>query len=480
MTASLTPWEGGGGPTMFGASWLPDAGLGLDLGAVGYREDEYRFSGTADLYRHGDDGRPVVARAGVPFTTRVVVRRPVAADGFSGTVHLEPLHPDADGALTWRALYPYLVRRGHAHVGVAVFAGATALLRDRVDPSRYGALELREDGCGYDVMSQLVRALRDPAEGAALFGRTVDQLYLSGWSATGSFCRIFLNEGFHERSRQADGSPCVDGALVAISSGARTFGYPALSEGSPVVPVGDPRRRIQPAGIPVIELLSEYEAEGSATTTRQDADEAEDRYRLYQVAGSSHSSGPPSPAALVAAAQLERAGVEVGTCQILEDPTDGRLDFVARAVAALLERWARDELPPPRAAPLRRLDDPAAAPKGIAEGALPLERDGDGNAVGGVRTVWVDVPVASYLPHSTPRPGACKGSPFAPVQDPASFADLIGHRRPFSVDVLSARYGNPSRYVAEVSRRADELVAEGWLLAPEAAELVEAARQTRW
>ncbi len=43
---------------------------------LGYLEEEHLVSGTADLYGYDHSGQTVLARAAVPFTTRLLVRRP--------------------------------------------------------------------------------------------------------------------------------------------------------------------------------------------------------------------------------------------------------------------------------------------------------------------------------------------------------------------------------------------------------------------
>src|SRR5690606_34015656 len=52
-----------------------------------------------------------------PYTTRIIVARPRAAEAFSGVVILEPLHPRGRPSAGVRLL-PYLLAAGHAWVGV--------------------------------------------------------------------------------------------------------------------------------------------------------------------------------------------------------------------------------------------------------------------------------------------------------------------------------------------------------------------------
>ena len=50
--------------------------------------------------------------ADVPYTTRLLARRPADPDRASGTVHLEPLHVLGEGAPTWGVAHTQILRRG--------------------------------------------------------------------------------------------------------------------------------------------------------------------------------------------------------------------------------------------------------------------------------------------------------------------------------------------------------------------------------
>ena len=54
----------------------------LDLAASGYVEEEFYVSGVADAF--ATDGAKLASS--VPYRTRVIVRRPVSANNFNGTV----------------------------------------------------------------------------------------------------------------------------------------------------------------------------------------------------------------------------------------------------------------------------------------------------------------------------------------------------------------------------------------------------------
>src|SRR4051812_10061501 len=56
------------------------------LDAYGYVEEEYAVTGTAQIYDWNADGSLTVRHRDLPYTTRVLVRRPSDPAKFSGTV----------------------------------------------------------------------------------------------------------------------------------------------------------------------------------------------------------------------------------------------------------------------------------------------------------------------------------------------------------------------------------------------------------
>jgi hypothetical protein len=257
-----------GDSSPLGAAWLPGPGRGVDLAAHGYVEQEYLVRGQADDWTWDDRLQPVPAGP-QPFTTRILLRRPADPAAFSGAVYLEPNHADYDRSLTWSATAPWLVRSGHAHVGVTQEIAALPDLA-RWDPARYRALSIPRPGQRWEITGLVAALIKGGALGG-LAGYPVSRVIMSGWSQTGTFCRTFLGEGFHARS-QAGGRPAVDGYVICISSGgAARPGYGVLRPPA-AAPLDDPRRTIGAHGVPVIELLSEGESETHRAVLRPDSD----------------------------------------------------------------------------------------------------------------------------------------------------------------------------------------------------------------
>jgi hypothetical protein len=76
--------------------------------------------------------------------------------------------------------------------------------------------------------------------------------------------------------------------------------------------------------------------------------------------------------------------------------------------------------------------------------------------MGGVRSTYVDVPVAKY------------GVPNAADPRPGSRADFVcaiaGYETPLAAESLRAMYKSKQDYVSQVERRLKQLIDEGWFL----------------
>lgn len=444
-------------PPAFGTAFLAP-GVGVDLGPVGYLEEEYLLEGRGGVWATtAEPGRPDRREDGIPYTTRVLVRRPTHPERASGVVHLEPLHPHRDGGLTWRGAARHILRSGDAWVGVTVYAHQAEVLRERIAPDRYADLRLPAGGLEWDILGDTAAALRD----GTLPGLTARRVILSGWSATGSLVRVFVREGFAARR-----PGLIDGAVVFISSGgAGEAGYPALSPDSTPVPLDDPRRTIRDAGIPVFEVLSETESETHEHQTRADSDADGDRYRLYQVAGTAHEE-PWLRGVLTNSAMLEAVGIPApDAARVIEEYGDGRLDLVAHAALAHLATWL-DGGPPPPSFGRFGYDGPA-----VGENRR-LARDPDGNVIGGVRPPWIEAPLAAYAPHGTPVSAT-------PSVEEFFGAKLTGTMTPFPRARVLAAYPDEAAYREAFEAATGRLERDGMLL-PAGAEELRASIADRW
>jgi hypothetical protein len=184
--------------------------------------------------------------------------------------------------------------------------------------------------------------------------------------------------------------------------------------------------------VPVISLTGPQQwmdhAIGPGTDRmRPDRDGHRRGYRTYEIAGGAHINGPG--------------------CGL--PASDLRLEHVFRLCVDHLKRWAAGEAVPPRGQRVA-VDDSL-----VAQGRSPRpKRDEHGNPIGGLRSIFVDVPRATYR--------VCRET-------------NSGVMQPFGEDTLVALYGTRGRYLELVRERAAALVAAGWLLAADAGEVIAAA-----
>ena len=422
-------------------------GVAKQLAAAGYVEEELVVRGEADLYTYDANWNTQQRCAGVPFRTRLIVRRPAKPDASRATdAVFEALHPAGDMASAWPRTGRTILREGMTWIGVTQDVFGLRALKG-FKPERYADLDIPEPGLGFDIVARIAAWLRGPESPLPEFA----QLYMTGASFTGTFQRVFIGDGFHARARRPDGGPAIDGYLIQISSGAFMLGgYHALSDGTPVPPAGDRRRTIPPLDVPVIEILSEGEAETNAGSRRHDSDAPDDRYRLYEVPGAAHMTAHDAgPLAL----------------PVVETPSDFPMDMLVGGALLNLRRWVTQNVPPPRAERLQTLSDRDAGPRGRRDEAFPLRRDEHGNAVGGLRSPWVDLPIASYYPHSTPR--SQDGPPRDPSArirlEPADVADLMGCMTLFPPEKLKALYGTPERFDRKLDAALQRMVNARWI-----------------
>src|SRR4051812_15229755 len=168
-----------------------------------YTENEYFFSGDATQLSSG---------ATAPFTSRMLVRLPRAAERFSGTVVVEWLNVTGQSDLetAWPVEAKYLMRHGIGYVGVSaqlagVCCGPTTL--KGWDPTRYAPLVHPEDVFSYDIYSQALRALRHPGGNRTsstqpirvnpMRGMPVRHLVATGASQSALYLTSFVNKHYN-------------------------------------------------------------------------------------------------------------------------------------------------------------------------------------------------------------------------------------------------------------------------------------------
>ncbi len=88
---------------MLGAEDVPGGPPRVDFAGNGYVEEECFISGAANLYRYDDKWNRVLKQPDIPYTTRMILRRPTDHSKFSGNIQFECSHRLFGGTLAWSA-----------------------------------------------------------------------------------------------------------------------------------------------------------------------------------------------------------------------------------------------------------------------------------------------------------------------------------------------------------------------------------------
>lgn len=411
--------------------------------ADGYSECEYLLSGAANTYAGPATGPVAVVSVGNRYVTRILVRHPTNSADFSGRVVVEPFNTSfgLDRDALWARVGDLIQAEGDAWVGVTTRAAGAAELR-KLDSARYGELDFPSNEFAWDALRDLGVLIKngDGPSPLALFA--VRRVYLGGYSQSAVDVATFAM-AFNATARLPDGSAIYDGYFPA----ARAASCAAIASGAQWRPAME-YSSMRGVDVPVIEVQPQSDVEGfraelggaefvnpgSASVRRPDSDFKSDRYRLYEIAGAPH-------VARLAGCEGSGSGF----------PTS----VFVRAALRLLFDWVEDSVPAPRAPRiLVHMDGPVSA-------AL---LDQHGNARGGVRSPYLDAPLATYEAHSNPGP----------------MCQLAGRETLLPREALVARYGEPDQYTSEFTAALDAAIGTGFILPTDRKRILQhAADQAR-
>ena len=429
-----------------------------DLSKVGYVEEEDLVSGTANVYEYVDDAaqRPEVrvATPDVPYTTRILVRKPAKPAQFNGTVFVDVLNATAgwDGDAIWYGTYEYLIRSGAAWVGVSTKPVTVNFLRDgwgrppwpTRNAGRYATLSMPAFGQVWDMMTQVGELLKSGSNGDnPMAAYDVRRLIMVGYSQSAAYQVTYANS-FHEMTRMADGTPVYDGYDVS-AGGARAKDVTGASPATENLPLGDLRNRVH-VDAPVIKFQTQTEVVNFPSYPTRQSEAETPWIRTYEVVGASHVDAIRDVEG--GKALVRDLGLPPSFCPAPANPKNPlRTGHYESAAMENLIRWIEDGTPPP---PSRFMELDTSTP-----GVIALARDADGNVLGGVRPPELRTPVGTYF-ESNAGPGFC---------------GLYGGFSPFSEDRLRELYPRWGSYVSDFVRDVSDAVRERYLLPADAVQL---------
>jgi hypothetical protein len=246
-----------------------------------------------------------------------------------------------------------------------------------------------------------------------------------------------------------------DGFLIHSRGAGGPFGAPLSESPQPSIPSPPIVRIRTDVDVPVLTLQTETDVVFFGSGNARQDDTAQ--IRLWEVPGTAHADTytivtgmtdlgkDPSIADLV----ITTTPGGFFTCPV--PINSGPLHFVLNAAISALHRWARRGTPPPTAP---RLD--------ISPG-LVVARDAHGNALGGIRTPQLDVPIATYSGGGQSGGIACL---------------LFGTTTPLDAPTLQSLYPTHRAYVAAFRKATTDAVRAGFLLKRDAKLLKKWAAQS--
>jgi hypothetical protein len=398
-----------------------------DLSKFGYVQQEFFISGTIGQ--------------GLPYTTRLLVRRPADSRKFSGIVIAESIR--SSGIRSMWMERRYMMTHGHAYVEIGSNLSINTLVKPS-NPARYAALNVPNPQPGtlvfghvQEIAAQAGLLLRSNVPNGPFHGTKVRHVLLAGCSEQGMFVRLYMRDS-HALYRTANGHSIFDGYFPAC-----------VGDWPPVVtragPAGGANFTQPPVEVPVIMLATSEPAgfpQDGRRYRRPDSDTPSDKFRLYEVAAMPHG--------------LDTRGFSFGMSNTVNcDGPKPRSNFPgaypANNALDKLIRWVDKGTPPPKAARLE-----------VESATGPVVMDQFGNPKGGVRTTTIEVPTAAYRLCQTGK---------VTIINPAGIDFSAAYMVPLTREQLKQLYPTPQTYVAKVDRSLDKLVREGWYLAEDARQV---------
>jgi hypothetical protein len=423
-----------------------------------YAEDEYLIDGISNIYQEDENGKVAVLYPNAPYVNRMLVRRPKNPARFSGNVVVEVLNPSAryDIDRIWVETWRYLVSHGDIYIGITSKGDVLGSLK-KFDSRRYAEMHWKnplpdrpvprqvpfpvlvenENGMLWDMLSDLSMALRSDTALNPICGYGNPYVYLAGWSQCGSFITRY-RETFADQASANIGKPVFDGYFHA-GAGSSRAPINSFTE-SELFWTNRPDFKGYIAS-PEPFMVINTETETPHTRWKGDIDTPQARFRVYEIAGSSHDNKYNLTDYYADKTDVKKIGLDQLFYGIEPFPMDLPYEYLFASAMRNLFAWVRQGVPAPASKILDKFADGES------------KKDALGNSIGGLRSPFVDYPTGVYSKYCTLK------------DDPSKQRDFWGHVRPFSPDMLKALYGTLENHEKLVAARTDELIAQGYLIA---------------
>ena len=443
-------------------------GTMFNIKSVGYQSREFFISGTASSYlpigELSSDGQWIIQENDqAEYTTRIMVKRPIDPADFNGTVVVEwnNVSGNTDAPAEWNFAHTEFTREGYVWVGVSAQrkgidnVGEIGLLDGILDaslktvnPARYNILNHPGDSYSYSMFHQIAQKIRYPEDEGFLGGLTIERMIAAGESQSAARMITYINllgktdglfDGFFVHSRFGSSAPVSESPLEAAIPPA-------------IVNIREDLEK------PVLLLQTETDLfvesflPGNAYENRQDDSEY---FRLWEVAGTAHADtystlGLFDRGTTSYYAQLVSLSFAVPFVAPCENPVNGNPihHFTVNAGFHALDKWLREGVPP------------SVADRLEIEDGSRIALDEHGNGLGGIRSPYVDAPLAT----------------FSGIGEGHIMCMIFGEMKMFDREQLAEIYSSREEYLDRVRASLDESLNKEFLR-PDDAEKIWRASQ---
>jgi hypothetical protein len=325
------------------------------------------------------------------------------------------------------------------------------------DPTRYASLRHPGDAFAYDIFSQIGGRVRTAEHENVLRELRVQHVVAVGESQSAMFLTTYVNavdplaqiyDGFLVHSRFASAAPLDDSSIFDESQSSTTQ----------AVTFRDDLR------VPLVAIITETDLFGGVRQgyyfVRQPDNQ---RLRVWEIPGAAHADNYTILVAPIdsGSAPLDDIVAAYAPTNMLMGQQLGHYinfapqhHYVVQAALAALNTWVRTGEPAPTAPPIKVRE--TNQPEPIL--------DSNGLAQEGVRTPWVDVPIAR-----TSGVGA----------DESIMSAIFGSGEPFDAATMRRLYpGGPGEYLDRFTAALDTAIQSGFILPADRAEILELAAAT--
>jgi hypothetical protein len=351
---------------------------------------------------------------GQPYKTRIVVRKPASNGKFSGLVLLEAMHPSGSAHM-FEFTSMYSMNAGHASVEIQPNGGLATVTAS--NPARYEGFAAAGNQTN-EIIAQVGALVKSKDKSSPFAGQTVRKIILAGTSATANTLIQYLPANLIYRT--PDMQRIYDG-FMPTSNGQN---IPKTAH-----------------DVPLVHVPTMHEVQQATLTTRPDGDAPGDQYRLYAFPGMGHVDSRDN-------------------VRLLPNPCTNDLDtFPAQAYMSValhyLYQWVDKGVAPPKA-------------ERVVKDNNAVALDERGNWKGGIRTPYLDVPVAKYAAPNTAA-ATMPANPSQYVKEQGArgaqtMCNLSAYQVNFSKEELKKLYGDKKTFANNFEKKLSELQKAGWSL----------------